>query len=113
MSTTSETPGTSPVISGALTEPFLLHDPARAWRVEAGYVDLFLARYLPGGSTGARTHIARFDAGAVLFSFPAPTDQTSRVVLAQPSPEAQVISAERDGLDHVGEAVEQWTVALT
>ena len=60
---------------GALTDgggnaPFLLADPATAWLVESGRVDVFSVRLIDGQPVGARTHFCSVPEGQILIGLP-------------------------------------------
>ncbi|MCW5978050.1 MAG: NHLP bacteriocin export ABC transporter permease/ATPase subunit [Bryobacteraceae bacterium] len=94
---------TAAVRAGAGRE-FLVHDPEKAWLVEAGSVDLFVVRAENGELRGALRHTLRVGAGAAIFGLPEP--ETGRRLLARLSPDARVVEASQARLREMAASVE-------
>ncbi len=62
--------------------PFLLADPASAWFVEAGSVEVFSVRVTAGEAAGPRAHFFSVASGQLLLGIAPPDDDLSRGLLA-------------------------------
>lgn len=107
------TAGAAPPRPAARHEPFLLTG-TRAWRVQAGHVDVFVTAVADGEPRGRRTHLLRAPAGRTLFE--CGVDTGGHALLAVPGPGALLRELGRGGLDAAGhapeDAVDGWVTLL-
>lgn len=78
---------------------FRLDDPAKAWLVEHGSVDVFLVPSRDGETVGARHHLLRVSQGGSLFGAERPAS-LSMQLLASPTPDTRLCEVSREQLRH-------------
>jgi NHLM bacteriocin system ABC transporter ATP-binding protein len=93
--------------------PISLDQPGMAWKVEAGHVDIFMARIRASGEPGARTHVARVEAGGAVFGIDASAVTGRWMAIAQPGAEARMARMQRDALADPHASLESWTLCLS
>ena len=83
-------------------QPFLLDDPARAFRVEQGHLDLFAVELVRGARTSRRPFVTRVPAGSMCFGVRPvagePASEAAFGFLAVPSAGAVLAEAERSAI---------------
>ncbi len=73
-------------------------DPAQAWVVISGLVDLFLVRLRDGEPVGARSHLARFRDGQAFFGLDTAAFAPGWSVVASAAPGTQIVETTRASL---------------
>ena len=107
-------------------QPFLLDDPARAFRVEQGHLDLFAVELVRGAPVSRRLFVTRVPAGSMCFGVrPVAVAEESASVwafgfLAVPSSGAILAEVERSGLASVESLdldttirIDEWVLGLS
>jgi ATP-binding cassette subfamily C protein len=89
--------------------PFSLCGLERAWRIEQGSLDLFLAEMDGDEPAGPRTHLFRIEAGQTAFGFPI-LNQCNQQIVAVAAPGTRVLPLTHTG-DHPD--VDPWKSRLT
>ena len=83
-------------------QPFLLDDPARAFRVEQGHLDLFAVELVGGARTSRRPFVTRIPAGSMCFGVRPvagePASEAAFCFLAVPSAGAVLAEVERSAI---------------
>jgi NHLM bacteriocin system ABC transporter ATP-binding protein len=84
-------------------QPLPVHDPASAWIVESGAVDLFhVAVAGVGAPAGPRRHVLRASAGEVIFGFPDLRESMNCELLMVGSPGTQMLRVDLARLQETG-----------
>ena len=107
-------------------QPFLLDDPARAFRVERGHLDLFAVELVRGAPVSRRLFVTRVPAGSMCFGVRpvAVAEEPASVwafgFLAVPSSGAVLTEVERSGLASVESLdldttirIDEWVLGLS
>lgn len=94
------------------SDPVWLDQPGAVWMVESGHVNLFAVRLRSDGTTGARRHLARIEAGSAFFGFDTGSISTRWTVIAQPSPETRMVRSDRESMPFPVPLVDGWTLCL-
>ena len=77
------------LITFDLNQPFLLDDPAEAWVLNTGSVDVFLVTIADGEPVGSRQHLFRANGGDLLIGMD--LSNSSMGLLVSPLPETKIV----------------------
>jgi len=115
--------GAGRLLSLAGNQPLPLDDPARAYIVFAGAVDVFALRLRGGQPAGPRRHLLRVEAGGLVCGLDAPADGAGPALLATGAPGATVrelplaalrrTAAEGTHADRIAALLDGWLTALS
>lgn len=119
--TTLEDEGEALVVTG--NKPFFLSDPATAWIVEDGKIDVFTVGIKDGEPSGARAHFVSFDAGHALFGMDLAaygmgsgflaTGKTGTRLRKIPVDRLRVLAADPAQASRVAGLLDAWIVAVS
>ncbi|HNW92953.1 MAG TPA: ABC transporter transmembrane domain-containing protein, partial [bacterium] len=112
----------TPIVADA-SHPFAIHDPAQAWLVADGRVDVFFTALRDGVPEGQRRYVFTITAGQLVFGLPALVPGRDHGLVAVGLPETSVVRfpldtcravlARAGRTDDLVYAIEEWVCALT